>query len=353
MLDCPYCTASVTPRGIDLYHVYPQRIRTIMTNLRPSRRLRRKLLQRLVAPINSFKALGDVVETQDGPLIHIDRGSNVLAVAHLDWVAWEDDPWFSKKGRIINAGQLDDRLGVWTILDVLPALGINCDVLLTDSEEIGRSTATDFLPTKDYNWMFQFDRRGGDVVLYDYESESNVALLESYGFEVGAGSFSDICWLNHMGITGFNIGTGYQREHSKDSYADLRQLMTNVGKFRTFYNDMKDIRLPAPPVRERVSIAVPGWDWRDMDRPGEEEYLSNTIATMDCPYCEVPLFVDEKVCYCCHKTLPHCTDCATPLGDNWDCPTCYKEREDMSLPEYLARFDHAYNDLDEDDVCPY
>ncbi len=52
-------------------------------------------------------------------------------------------------------------------------MGINVDVLLTTGEEMGQSSAAYFDPgEKKYNWMFQFDRGGTDVVTYDYGDKS-------------------------------------------------------------------------------------------------------------------------------------------------------------------------------------
>ena len=39
-----------------------------------------------LADVDAFKALGVHTETVHGPMIYIDRGSNVLGIAHLDSV---------------------------------------------------------------------------------------------------------------------------------------------------------------------------------------------------------------------------------------------------------------------------
>src|SRR5687767_14937641 len=131
-------------------------------NMLVTQNLRDLLIKRCNDPIEAFASLGESYTTKDGPLTYIDRGGSVLAVAHLDWVM-RRKPMLSKQG-IIQCPQLDDRLGVWVILDVLPAIGVQVDVLLTDSEEVGASTAGYFIPKKDYNWVFSFDRAGMDVV---------------------------------------------------------------------------------------------------------------------------------------------------------------------------------------------
>lgn len=175
----------------------------------------------------------------------IDNGGSVLAVAHVDVHPGIRNPkFFVRKGRnVVFSPALDDRLGVYILLDLLPELGIKVDVLLTDDEEIGRSTASMFTGEKQYNWMFQFDRRGTDVVMYQYDTPELRQLLEGFDFEVGFGSFSDICYLDHLGCAGFNFGTGYYNEHSMQCYANLRHLTDQLNRFERFFARMSEVEL--------------------------------------------------------------------------------------------------------------
>jgi hypothetical protein len=195
---------------------------------------------------------GQVMQTTDGPLCWVRRGAPVLAVVHMDFVPvqhrWGYD---HKRGRVWTP-RLDDRMGLFVLLDVLPSLGINVDLLLTDSEEVGRSTARYFcdelesvgaLATHGYNWCVQFDRRGDDVVLYDYEASAEwEAALSGHGFKVGCGSFSDISSLGDLGVCAVNIGCGYHHEHSTRCYGDIEQLTHNVALFESFYRDKSGVR---------------------------------------------------------------------------------------------------------------
>src|SRR4051794_30743638 len=74
-----------------------------------------------------------------------DNGSDILAVAHLDTVglAHQRACHFvdTEGGPVVYSRALDDRLGAYIILDLLPALGITHDILLTVGEESGQSTA--------------------------------------------------------------------------------------------------------------------------------------------------------------------------------------------------------------------
>lgn len=175
-----------------------------------------------------------------------DNGSDILAVAHLDSV--KKPSHFSivnmtSQTRVFSP-VLDDRLGAYIITHILPSAGVKFDILLTTDEEIGGSTASYFTTVKKYNWMFQFDRSGNDVVMYDYEDDKSVKILEDLGWHVGYGSYSDICNLDHLGCKGFNFGTAYYDYHSDNAYAILDDLLVNLQKFYAFYKKMQFVAMP-------------------------------------------------------------------------------------------------------------
>lgn len=195
------------------------------------------------------------------------NGSNVLAVAHVDVASSirgvfqqfsaiksniTKQPWF------VVSPSLDDRLGVYIILDVLPRMGINVDVLLTDQEESGNSTAQHFVSSKKYNWIFSFDRNGMDVVMYQYDTIDNAALLQEYGFEVGWGTFSDIAYLEHLGVAGFNFGCGYHDEHSRRCHAYIMETELQLEKFKRFYKHNAENYIDYSPSESRRSVRTYG-----------------------------------------------------------------------------------------------
>lgn len=180
--------------------------------------------------------------------IYIDNGADILAVAHLDTVQDTDHFYhLPKLDRIYNA-QLDDRLGAYVILDLLPAMGIKLDVLFTEGEEEGKSTAAYFEPPEDkkYKWIVEFDRKGDDVVMYDYMDRASDDLLRKVGYPQGAyrGSFTDICKLYDMKVKGFNWGVGYHDNHSRYGYLEVEELVEQMQKFHMFYGLYKDTHLP-------------------------------------------------------------------------------------------------------------
>lgn len=201
-----------------------------------------------------------------------DNGSDILAVAHLDSV--QDDvgcqvTW-TAAGPLVTCGALDDRLGAYVILDLLPRLGVVCDILLTTDEELGRSTAREFAEDhhaegKRYNWVIQFDRGGTDVVLYQYETDEYVAMVEEAGAQVGEGSYSCIAELEALGCAAFNWGVGYQDYHSPRSHAWLRDTFRSVARFLRFYEANHATLLPHEPCQDDA------WrDWRDWAGWGDD-----------------------------------------------------------------------------------
>lgn len=196
---------------------------------------------------------------------YINRGGNVLGVAHCDFVGCNREKRFHQYGRFAHSTTLDDRLGVYIILDVLPQMGIVTDVLLTDDEEVGRSTARLFAKhrkddAKQYNWIFSFDRHGAGAVTYDFDSMEGFA--EHYFGKLHWGTFSDISCLDGLGCAGINVGTGYFNEHTVRSFADLQSTQKQVNRFATMFHEMEGIHIPHEKVEKPVfnSHFWPGWN---------------------------------------------------------------------------------------------
>lgn len=170
---------------------------------------------------------------------------SVLGVAHADTVL--DSTAFTYDGRDkVVSPELDDRLGLWTLLHGLPSHGVNdFSILVTDFEEIGQSTASEFDPPVDFNWMFQFDRRGTGVVNYEFGDDGvfDGLLKQTFG-KLHRGSFSDICSLSGLGCKGFNVGTAYYNEHTHGCWANLKELRNQMRNFSRFFHSFKGWKLP-------------------------------------------------------------------------------------------------------------
>jgi hypothetical protein len=179
-----------------------------------------------------------------------DNGSNILAVAHLDTVIAHSqrmcDFVNTAAGPMVWSGSLDDRLGAYTILKLLPELGLEFDILLTVGEESGKSTAVFFDPPEDkqYLWGIEFDRGGTDVVMYDYDDAATAQLVRDCGARVGKGSFSDIAYLEHLEVKMFNWGVAYRDYHGPKGHAWLNETFDMVGWFLKFYDTHQYDYLP-------------------------------------------------------------------------------------------------------------
>lgn len=205
-------------------------------------RLKKRCEQPIAKIIKEMAKRKDTIvhETADGPLVHWKNGSSVLGVCHMDYVEvphkWKVD---FHSGKVFTP-RLDDRLGLFILLDLLPSFDIHLDLLFTDNEEKGRSTAKHLeLKEHQYNWVVEFDRRGDGTVLYQYDHcEPWKKLLKNSGFDVQFGSVSDISYLD-LGVCGMNVGVGYHHEHSKECYMQFSELKRNINLFLRFYEQQQ------------------------------------------------------------------------------------------------------------------
>lgn len=272
-----------------------------------SKKMKKSLKKRLTMEESQFRSFGKVTDTPDGQLVHLDRGADILAVAHLDYV-------LSSRPKIMGdyvfAPQLDDRLGVWVLLDLLPTLAVEpYDVLLTTGEESGRSTARYFDPPRQYRYIFEFDRSGDDVVLYDFESDDLLSLCWQTGWTVGIGSYTDICNLQHLRCKALNIGTGYYNQHHSDCYADLQETIKQVKMFAKFQSILltehgDNVLAHTPVVYDRLDN-VTNYRHNDYQRLIDDYQLVDDYRLVDdyCMICDGPLESGWAYCPFCGSRL--------------------------------------------------
>lgn len=167
-----------------------------------------------------------------------------LVVCHADTVVnGGDGPHpYRIEGDRVTCIALDDRLGIACMLSATGLLG-GCAMLVCDDEEIGRTSAHVFSEACEPNWMVELDRRGTDVVTYDYGSPLLHGLLQGVGFEIGNGSYSDISALEHLGVIGFNVGVGYNGEHTPDCYAVLSDTRAQLERLNEFLKKFAETKL--------------------------------------------------------------------------------------------------------------
>ena len=289
-----------------------------------------------------FMTLGDSYEPRTGDLlVHQDNGKRILIVCHTDFVVPTipsdevDDAWLEKFGplqplpsvpnfgphKFCNTGKwfpednvpvvpkklpkheedalsidwvaekasrldgpvVDDRLGC--------ALALGCtawaDILFTDCEEIGQSTAGYFQAPRAYNWIIGFDRRGTDVVTYDYKDKDWLSALGGE-FTVGHGSFSDIGYLENLATACVNMGVGYYNEHTINAHwkpKDTEEQFARLYKFWSIYGDTAFNHIPPKKVvtgnpgrHEGVTqVSLHGREWLSELEPSKPAPLANTF----------------------------------------------------------------------------
>ncbi len=348
------------------------------------------------APKEWFLTLGDWYEPRTGDLlVHQDNGKKILIVVHTDFVvptiptdavakAWtkefgpsqplpsissfgphqfcntgkwfpEDNKpvvptklsvteesilssqWVAKKANKLGGPVVDDRLGC--------ALALGCtnwaDILFTDCEEIGMSTAAYFQAPRAYNWIIGLDRRGTDVVTYTYKDEDWLAALGKE-FTVGTGSFSDIGYLESLGTACVNIGVGYYNEHTTAAHwkpQDTEEQFARLYKFWSKYRDTQFHHRPpkttvtgAPgPHQGKAQYSLHGREWL-LDLPAP---VSPPVTTWHSPFdiwqtklASMPT-VSNKSPRSAASTSPKRFEDTTIKGTVWDNETA----EYMSLAE--------------------
>lgn len=257
-----------------------------------------------ICETDDFSAYADRVDLGgDRFYWYRNTGARVLAVGHLDTV--QDDRLcqvtHTAAGLLATSGGLDDRLGVYVIAELLPALGVQVDLLLTTDEEIGRSTGRNFAETvgedHGYNWIIEFDRGGTDVVMYQYETPELEELVIECGARVGQGSYSDIAVMDELGVAAFNWGVGYEDYHSARGHAWLEDTFRMVARFLKFHKANAGTFLPYKPTPFMPLDIDHAWDWDDIDATIEGdcghmvdladprnyiEWVDGAITCLDC-----------------------------------------------------------------------
>lgn len=271
----------------------------------------------------------DLNDARESNYTFFDHGSNILAVGHLDIAGTSLDRTIfkydvSEKGHhYVFNHNLDDRLGVFIIHHLLPQqYGIQFDILLTTNEESGGTTAQHFqdawlaLPEeqrKKYDWIIEFDRRGTDVVLYQYENKDLREKVEEFR-KVGQGSFSDISRLSRMGCKAMNWGTGYEAEHTRRHYAILENTLFMVEGFIGFYEKYKNEHLAHSHVESNYSgygryVGYYGYgEYDEWEGYGGRHGTSWTTQPRTCPECKQDVQFtytvgQKKVCAKCYSKL--------------------------------------------------
>ena len=255
-----------------------------------------------------------VARESDGAFLgfkpHPSGQAKILAVAHVDYLA-SGKVYKNNRKRIVSSA-LDDRAGVYIALHMLEEYGVIADVVLTDAEEIGRSTLPMFGAEmlKKYNWVVQLDRGGTDAVTYGYTEFSPE--LEQF-WRVSRGGKSDIAYIEDIcPVSAFNLGVAYYQAHREDCFLIYRQLHSQLRKFKEFYDLYVDERM------DRKHFDGEMWD---VPRPPKVVWKAPVYNRAQVAgFFPLPKPLDE--CTWCKGKLgakPKMTDWGSELCDNcWD-----------------------------------
>lgn len=270
-----------------------------------------------------YQSIDEIKKEYNTPLgadyIYINRDSKILLVAHMDY---HDNPVFlayDNKANYIFSPQLDDRLGVYLILDYLIDT-LDYDILLTDYEESCLSSAWEFIPRQGvkYNWGVELDRAGIDVVQYQYTDNSNFTdAIKRAGFNIGVGSYSDIKELSELKCQFFNLGIGYKDQHRLTCYASLTDIYLQVNRLMAFYHHNKNTHFKHKPRKFKdEGITVRGITYYDdgIDYSSRRDYASQPLTRRGNKYFLKSSIPVKQYCESCGIELNEaeiklCIDC--------------------------------------------
>lgn len=165
----------------------------------------------------------------------------VMLIAHMDTVHKDIPNQIIYKDNFITSPQGiggDDRCGVYSVLEIVKEL--KCHVLFAEDEEIGcvgsklfaGSDLAEKLRGK-IKYCIELDRRGtNDAVFYECDNSDFVKFIESTGyFKENWGTLSDICYVAPaLDCSAVNLSIGYQSEHTKSEYIDLKVMKKNIAE---------------------------------------------------------------------------------------------------------------------------
>lgn len=260
---------------------------------------------------------------------HIDNGSRILGVCHVDTVCPVSSQLFiSKDGGTLYGSNFDDRLGYFVLMHLLPSIGINLDVLVCDHEEMGRSTGKYFLGADKYDLVVEFDRAGADYVDYGFGSVALDDSLKKHGFKKAHGSFSDISTMNTE-VARVNIGIGYHKAHSVKSEMSPMEFWAQMNRFISWYTEY--IGAPVRYLADDpygLSEFSRGWydSWRDdWDKSDSKGSRNSTLTPWYCDQCGTLLTSvyeceaydpkDTEILYVCKECKEALTD--SHYGQYW------------------------------------
>lgn len=207
------------------------------------------------------KKFKDKILISKGNFILVHGQAPVMLVAHLDTVHDKlvRDICKTVDGNILMSPQGiggDDRCGVFALVKAYQSAQIKPWLLFTCEEEIGGLGAKKFCQahkqgqlSKDLNQLkciIELDRKGSrDAVYYNCANPDFEAYIESKGFKIAQGSFSDISLIApELGIVAVNLSSGYHNPHTLHEYINRSELNFTIQKVVEIIADAAKVDFP-------------------------------------------------------------------------------------------------------------
>lgn len=288
--------------------------------------------------------------------IYVKGTDPYMLVAHLDTVHKAlcteiKYNFYKEKDNIITALSSpqgiggDDRCGVILILSLLKSTNFRPSILFTCGEEIGGLGAKEFtriIKDIDVNFILEFDRRGDtDVVRYSDTSMELTKALESFGFKLSYGSFSDISIIApHYGVSAVNLSSGYYKAHTTEEYVVVEHMESILDKTIKFLkSDKVSVKYT---YKERTFDYRSYHSYYDVVSRNRDNYSTTSFV----PKNQMRLFDDSEMCDFCGDFVDKDTLIDTSDG-SVICPACAEHLK--SAANYIS-CPHCGNLIHSDDA---
>lgn len=274
----------------------------------------------------------------------------VALVAHLDTVfpAPPTEIYYDRTKNVMWSPTglgADDRSGVYSIIQLVKK-GYKPTVIFTTDEErgaLGAEALIKDIPIApyDFKYIIELDRRGSDdCVFYDCNVPDFEEYVESFGFVMNFGTFSDISIIcPAWKVAGVNLSIGYYNEHSTSETLNIGQMMNTIKKVEKMLQDAKnakEYRYIETQYASRWFKPLSGnnWDWDPAYGISKEQWASFMEPQHKCNDCGIWDY-DYNMFPAKHhdQTLFFCADCISTRPDIHWCGNCGEAFVDETLPK--------------------
>lgn len=283
----------------------------------------------------------------------------IALCAHMDTVFPKppSDIYYDKDKNVIWSPTglgADDRAGVFSILKILRT-GLRPTVIFLADEEIGALGASALIkafpkPVNELKYLIELDRRGEiDCVFYECDNMDFIDYIETFGFLMNFGSFSDISEIcPQWGIAGVNLSVGYEGEHSVSEILRVGPMLNTIRRVEQM---LREENIPSFKYIPSQYYGYSGYGARQFfPYPYEDDYDydyygadSASGLTYQCHRCHqnfrahevLPVKTAEGgtvfLCPdCCAEAAVWCNVCGegflkSVLGESHICPDCAKK----------------------------